>query len=170
MPPAKAPYKSFAQFRKVVHLIYAAMCFGLATATGLFYFVSRSMSPPDPKQMENMNEHALLIAASVVSVAAVGIAAFLPMLATSRVPDSQFALKIRSVLYSKILFVAAFEGGGLLWAILGVLFRDERYFLGPIVALAILIVFFPNTARLEAALGVDEATADRRLLEMGAGG
>lgn len=160
-----SPYKDFAQYRRVVRLIHGGLCAGLIILLTTIWVATQSMPPLDEEQAKKINEQALLIAAIVVSVACVGVAAFLPQFATRAVSKDDLPLKMRAVLHSKIMFAAAFEGGGILWSVLALLLRDVRYFAGGAVAIVVLLVFFPRTADLESMIGRDEAAIDRALAE-----
>jgi cytochrome bd-type quinol oxidase subunit 2 len=156
-------YKSFAQFLTLLRMIHGALCVSLAFLVAVFWYAMGTLPEPDPEKAAAINEQALLIAACVMSVGCIGVAAFLPRFAASKVTKDDLALKMRSVLFAKILFAAAFEGGGLLWGILGLLLRNPNYFIGSIAALAILIAAFPTASGVESALEGDAAAIDRKL-------
>jgi hypothetical protein len=161
--PIASPFKSFAQFMKVVRLIHGGLCASLVLLLVVMWIATSNLPPMTAEQAGRINAQALLIAACVVSVACVGVAAFLPQLALRAVDKRDLALRMRAVLHARILFAAAFEGGGILWAVLGLLLRDPRYFAGGAGALLVLVAFFPRSADLESMIGHDEAVIDRAL-------
>lgn len=162
-PSTPSPFKSFAQFRKLLRLIHGGLCTSLAFLVVVMWIAMSSLPPMTEEQAGKINAQALLIAAGVVSVACVGVAAFLPQLALRAVAKDDLALRMRAVLHARILFAAAFEGGGILWTVLGLLLRDPRYLAGGVIALLVLVAFFPRSADLEAAIGRDEPAIDRAL-------
>lgn len=160
VPARKPPYRTFSKMRNTAQIIYAGLAASLTCLTVLFYFYGGQSPPLSAQPDGERTARTLMFIGAAVSVMCVAVAGFLPRLAVAKVDRNDLFLKMQSVVYAAILFAAAFEGAGIYWAVLGLLTHEALCFLGPAVAVAVLVAQFPTTGRLEKQLERSETEVD----------
>jgi hypothetical protein len=146
---------AFGKMRNHIQIVHVA-CIGSLVALGVVCYV---LAPA--VGIEDFGASgALLAVGAVLSVSALVVAVVLPRYSPARRPGAALVTRVQATYLTHVLFATLVETAGLYWGVLAMVLGARGFLAGPMVALAVLVGFFPTQHRLESHLSLTEEQFD----------